>query len=101
MRSSTSRCLQAASSMRMAPRRSASLARMAAFMSSVMRFFSALMVDLGTMKQARSGVPRGLVRSGGRKAQYSFLGNCMLRTRLKWRFTAAAFLRLRSAVGFS
>ena len=29
------------------------------------------------------------------------LGNCMLRMRLKWRFTAAAFLRLRSAVGFS
>ena len=27
--------------------------------------------------------------------------SCMLRTRLKWRFTAAAFLRLRSAVGFS
>lgn len=33
--------------------------------------------------------------------QYSFLGSCMLRTRLRWRFTAAAFLRLRSAVGFS
>ena len=34
-------------------------------------------------------------------SQNSFFGNCMLRTRLKWRFTAAAFLRLRSAVGFS
>ena len=33
--------------------------------------------------------------------QYSFFGSCMLRTRLKWRLTAAAFLRLRSAVGFS
>ena len=34
-------------------------------------------------------------------AQYMRLGSCMLRMRLKWRFTAAAFLRLRSAVGFS
>src|SRR5690606_12699017 len=40
MRSSTSRCLMAAVSMRMVTRRSASLARMAAFMSSVMRSFN-------------------------------------------------------------
>ena len=54
------------------------------------------------MKEARSGVPRGLCQVGRMTAaQYSFLGSCMLRTRLKWRFTAAAFLRLRSAVGFS
>src|SRR5687767_7176800 len=40
MRSSTSRCLMAAVSMRMVPRRSLSLARIAAFMSSVMRSLS-------------------------------------------------------------
>ena len=43
MRSSTSRCFIAASSMRMVDSRSASLARMAAFMSSVKRSLSALM----------------------------------------------------------
>jgi hypothetical protein len=64
--------------------------------------------------EARSGRP---VRAGWRllgspqcrpqqerpeaPCQYSFFGSCMLRTRLKWRLTAAAFLRLRSDVGFS
>lgn len=33
--------------------------------------------------------------------QYIFLGNCDERTSLRWRLTAAAFLRLRSVVGFS
>lgn len=33
--------------------------------------------------------------------QYFFLGSIWLRRRLWWRFTAADFLRLRSAVGFS
>ncbi len=33
--------------------------------------------------------------------QYSFGGRVWLRSRLWWRFTAAASLRLRSAVGFS
>jgi hypothetical protein len=49
-------------------------------------------------KPAGGGLP---ARSRERVAQNSFFGSCMLRTRLKWRFTAAAFLRLRSAVGFS
>src|ERR1051325_3230686 len=40
MRSSTSRCLIAACNNRIAPRRALSLARMAVFMSSVMRSFS-------------------------------------------------------------
>ena len=44
-----------------------------------------------------SGTMDGLAASD----QYRRLGNCMERTRLKWRLTAAAFLRLRSAVGFS
>ena len=48
----------------------------------------------------RSGPPE-LRRRRRRGVQYNFFGNCMLRTRLKWRFTAAAFLRLRSEVGFS
>ena len=82
----------------------ASLARMAVFMSSVMRSLRVMAVLAGAkMTKARDGVPRvaGFGRPARGRAQYSFFGSCMLRTRLKWRFTAAAFLRLRSAVGFS
>ncbi len=42
-----------------------------------------------------------LVRRRRDACQYNFFGSCMLRTRLKCRLTAAAFLRLRSEVGFS
>ena len=57
-------------------------------------------------EKTRCGVPSGFcgdqaLTPENLKNQYIFLGNCMLRTRLWWRLTAAAFLRLRSAVGFS
>ena len=64
-----------------------------------------LRLGVSTACETRSprGGPGGLRGACGRRgrAQYSFFGSCMLRTRLKWRLTAAAFLRLRSAVGFS
>ena len=116
MRSSTSRCFIAASSMRIVDSRSLSFARMAAFMSSWMRSFSVLMAVRGPGSWSNETSPprrlrAGLLRRRGRRPlggapeaaddQYSFFGSCMLRTRLKCRFTAAAFLRLRSEVGFS
>ena len=75
-------------------------------MSSVMRSFRLIVHSGPVLRECnkpaaatRAGL-RGLERAGP-PLQYSFFGSCMLRTRLKWRFTAAAFLRLRSAVGFS
>src|SRR5690606_20799569 len=58
VRSSTSRCLHAASSMRMASRRGASLARIAAFMSSVIRSFRRMALFLVTRAGAQPPDPK-------------------------------------------
>ena len=64
----------------MVPRRSLSLARMAVFMSSVMRSLRLMGNSWGMKKPARAE-PGGLCALGP-QAQNIFLGNCMLRTRL-------------------
>lgn len=53
------------------------------------------------LRTIRERVLLGAPRLAGAVVQYIFFGNIWLRSALKWRFTAAAFLRLRSEVGFS
>ena len=81
-RSSTSFCFIADSNKRMVPRRTLSLARMAVFMSSVIWAFKLMVCLLGKRKRpARTG-PGEPDQAKACEYQYSFLGNCMLRTRL-------------------
>ena len=81
------------------------MSSLAAWSASVVRSLRLMLRIVQGLRQmtkpaavARAGFDPG---SGQTPAQYSFFGSCMLRTRLKWRLTAAAFLRLRSEVGFS
>src|SRR5688572_15676037 len=93
MRSSTSRCLMAAVIMRMVPRRSLSLARIAAFISSVMRSLSDIDVGQETGSVGRRGLV-GTGRTGAAAAAAADVAGDALHVALHCgRFLAFPFLR--------
>src|SRR5262249_45432705 len=80
MRSSTSRCLMPAVIMRMVPRRSLSLARIAVFMSSVMRSLSDISVngEGGSVGAGRTGTAAAAADVAGGALHVALHGRCLL-----------------------
>ena len=87
----------------MVPRRSFSPARMADFMSSVIRSLRVEVVILACWLRNRGAqsTDRRSIEPSNQKLRTRGADVKSRVLRFWWRFTAAAFLRLRSCVGFS